>query len=489
MLQDGTTRGRERERLLALNGRVTGITAFLVAPLVVANLAFQAFLVPTWQFFALTGAMVITTLLWTVSYVLNARGRLDASAGFLMYAALAFDAAAMVLRQDTLSTAALGDLSLIIYCFVFAPKLATGGAMVAVGSISALHVLAYLGLLPAAEPTPYLALLLDLSISLTAIPVCVYFLRERARLSELPYNALGETAREQQRLLDAVTRMQPEIDQLVQRGDETSRALAAQAQQQAATAEEVNRSLEAFSSLLADAVTASSASRTAADSTREESAQGLSQLVAASEQLDRFRRISDETQASMRQLAEQSQRTEEVIAFIREIDEQLHVLTINAALEAARAGEAGRGFMVVANELRSMLRQSSESLAGGRKLLGDIRKEAARTLSRAETGSVHLRDHLKSLHLARDTIERISSSFVETSNKVGRLADAADQQRSQIERISQAMIELQQSAGGLTDSARTLSDSMDRLSREQQLLRELLARHSPAVEPERRRVA
>ena len=63
-MQDVTTRQKEREQLLALNRKVTGIIAFVVGPLFVANLGWQAFLVPKWQFFALTGAMVLTFVLW-----------------------------------------------------------------------------------------------------------------------------------------------------------------------------------------------------------------------------------------------------------------------------------------------------------------------------------------------------------------------------------------------------------------------------------------
>ncbi len=477
-MQDVTTRQKEREQLLALNRKVTGIIAFVVGPLFVANLGWQAFLVPKWQFFALTGAMVLTFVLWVLAHGLNRQGRLNASAGLLMYSAIVFDASAMVFRQDTLTHAALANIGMVVYGIVFAPGLALGGAVASVASLCTMLVLGHFGLLPAAEGTPFLGLVLEVSIVFSVFPVALYLLRERARISELPYFALEETAHQQQALLEAVARMQPEIDELVRRGEVTSRNLAAQAQQQAATAEEVNRSLEAFRSLLAVALAAASASRTAAQSTREESTEGRSQLVEASEQLDRFRSISDDTQASMRELAERTQRTEEIIASIRDIDEQLHVLTINAALEAARAGESGRGFMVVANELRNMLRTNSESLAGGRKLLGDIRKEAARTLSRAEEGSAHLRAHLSSLHQARDTIERISASFVGTAEKVGGLAEAAGQQHSHVERISRAMFELQRSAGGLTESAQTLSDSMERLARGQQQVRDLLARNA-----------
>jgi len=185
--------------------------------------------------------------------------------------------------------------------------------------------------------------------------------------------------------------------------------------------------------------------------------------------------VMDEVQAGMGHLAEQSQRTEEVIAFIRAIDEKLKVLAINAALEAARSGEAGRGFAVVAQELRSMLEESTSSLARGRALLAGIGEEAAKTLERTAAASSQLSQNLGALREARAEIEQLAGGFVGTAQRVEAIATAADQQQHEVERVSRAMAELRQSAGGLTDSARRLSEGMARLAREQHEVRELLS--------------
>ncbi|HCF59218.1 MAG TPA: hypothetical protein DFS52_14650, partial [Myxococcales bacterium] len=333
-------------------------------------------------------------------------------------------------------------------------------------------------------PTPDLGLILDLSIVFAAIPVTIYFLSARARISELPHQALALSAREQQTLLEAVTRLQPQVDLLVGKGKEASRVLAAQAQQQALTAKDVDRSMSALRAMLESAASAAFESRDTAESTRQESSKGWSQLEAASSQLEQFRGVTAGIQASMERLAEQSQRTEEIIGLIHDIDEQLNVLAINASLEAARSGEAGKGFAVVANELRAMLRNSAASLARGRVLLASISKEAALTLEKTEASSGELVGHLAALQQARETIERITDSFVLTADRAGAIADAADKQQSEVQRVSRAMSELQESAGGLMQSAQALSESMVQLAEEQETVRGLLARYragSPAA--------
>ncbi|MGI5862544.1 MAG: hypothetical protein ACOX6T_10880 [Myxococcales bacterium] len=91
MHQDFGTRGLEREQLLALNRRTTAITGFIVSPVVIANLAYQAHVAGHWQFWALTAAMVATAIAWAISYLLGRRGHLKVSAGLMMYASLVFD--------------------------------------------------------------------------------------------------------------------------------------------------------------------------------------------------------------------------------------------------------------------------------------------------------------------------------------------------------------------------------------------------------------
>ncbi|MGI5862545.1 MAG: methyl-accepting chemotaxis protein [Myxococcales bacterium] len=387
----------------------------------------------------------------------------------------------MAMRQDTFAVAALADVCMIVYGSVFAPALALGGAAFSIVSLGGLRVLGHFELLPAEAPTSHLGLVLDLSIVFAAIPVTIYFLRARARISDLPYQALARSASEQQTLLDAVARLQPQVDALVGKGKKASRVLAAQAQQQVLTAENVSRSMSALRGVLEGAAAAAYESRDTAESTRQESSKGWSQLEATSSQLEQFRAVTAGIQASMVRLAEQSQRTEEIIALIHDIDEQLNVLALNASLEAARSGEAGRGFAVVASELRAMLRNSATSLAHGRELLGAISKEAALTLEKTEASSNELVGHLAALRQARETIERITESFVATADRAGAIAAAADKQQSEVQRVSRAMAELQESAGGLMQSAQALSESMGQLAKEQESVRGLLARYHESL--------
>ncbi|MGI5863474.1 MAG: ATP-binding protein [Myxococcales bacterium] len=202
---DAATRSLERERLLAVNGRVAFFIAFVVAPLVVANLGYQALLQPNWQFKSLTAAAGLLGLLWFVALLFSRRGYLAASAGLTVYAALCFDAFAVAVRQDTFFAATVASVSISVYCWALAPRLIPHVAFFTASSLGVLRVLEHLGRLPSAVPSPYLGIFLDLSILGVALPVVSYVLHWRSKLNNLPYQALAR----QQRWLEAVIRALP----------------------------------------------------------------------------------------------------------------------------------------------------------------------------------------------------------------------------------------------------------------------------------------
>src|SRR5205814_8058379 len=73
-------------------------------------------------------------------------------------------------------------------------------------------------------------------------------------------------------------------------------------------------------------------------------------------------------------LAEQAQAIGEIIAAVNDIAEQTNLLALNAAIEASRAGEHGRGFSVVAGEVKALADQSKKATAQVRQILGEIQK-------------------------------------------------------------------------------------------------------------------
>ncbi len=138
-------------------------------------------------------------------------------------------------------------------------------------------------------------------------------------------------------------------------------------------------------------------------------------------------------------LSERAQTIGEIIAAVNEITERSNLLALNAAIEASRAGEHGRGFSVVAGEIKSLADQAKKATAQVRQILGDIQKSTNTAVLVTEQGtkSVHL-----AIRAANESGETISS-LVETMDVAARaatqIAASASQQATGMSQIHQAM--------------------------------------------------
>ncbi|MBI5543356.1 MAG: hypothetical protein HY901_05670 [Deltaproteobacteria bacterium] len=468
-------RARERHGLLALHRRVSAIVAFLVGPVVVLNLVAQAMATPCWQGRLLVGAMGLTSLCWCAAYLLTRGDRMELAAAIVMFSSLAFDATALALRQDTFALSLLANTCMVVYGSIFVPRLTLAGGVFAVGSVLALRLLLHFGLLSTMVPTPTYALLLDLSIVLAAIPVTLLFITRRHALSELPYRSLREHALQQQKLLDAVVRLQPQVDRLVAQSAQAANALIVHARQQADTSALVSTAADAFRETLANAAAAAGQTQAGAEAMRREAGEGAGRLASTHARLEQFLVVMDEVRNGVEHLSGQTERTDEIISTIDEIGDQLGLLALNAGLEAARAGEAGRGFTVVAAELRRLLSDSSSSLSRARDLLRSIRQQASQAVQGVSSSAGQLREHVGELRAAAGTIERIVSRFEENSERIAAVSRAAASQQGEAERVAHLMSELRESAGTQKSLAAALSEGIEKLACEQGDVRALVS--------------
>jgi methyl-accepting chemotaxis protein len=165
----------------------------------------------------------------------------------------------------------------------------------------------------------------------------------------------------------------------------------------------------------------------AADEARTAAEVGAETIVRASEAMSAARDASAEAGRAIRELGVKSQRIGGIVDTITGIAEQTNLLALNAAIEAARAGEQGRGFAVVADEVRKLAEGSQGAAASISGLVLEIRGETERTVAIVEAGAARGEIGAATVAEARDAFTRIAASIEVVSERVSHVSSAVEQ--------------------------------------------------------------
>lgn len=145
-------------------------------------------------------------------------------------------------------------------------------------------------------------------------------------------------------------------------------------------------------------------------------------------------------------LSEHNQAIAEIIAAVDDLAEQSNLLAVNAAIEATRAGEQGKGFIVVAQEIKSLAEQSRQATKQVRTILSDIQKSSATAVMAIEKGSKTVDAAVKQSAGTGDSIQELSRSIAEASNAVMQIAASSQQQLVGMDQVAIAMTNIKQAA-------------------------------------------
>jgi methyl-accepting chemotaxis protein len=138
-------------------------------------------------------------------------------------------------------------------------------------------------------------------------------------------------------------------------------------------------------------------------------------------------------------LAEQAQAIGDIIAVVNNVADQTNILAFNAAIEASRAGEQGKGFGVVATEIKSLAEQSKKATVQVRQILGEIQRATNSAVIATENGAKTVDEALRTVNQADESIRSLTEIVSDAARSATQISASANQQSIGMAQIQRAM--------------------------------------------------
>ncbi|XHF39325.1 methyl-accepting chemotaxis protein [Metapseudomonas boanensis] len=298
------------------------------------------------------------------------------------------------------------------------------------------------------------------------------------RLDYVRQDELGELAGWFNRFLDKLQPVIADVKRTVQdaRGTaDQSAAIASQTssgmQQQYREVDQVATASNEMSATAQDvarsAAQAAEAARGADHATRE----GLGVIGRTTSAIEQLASEMSAAMDEVQNLATSSEQIGSVLEVIRAIAEQTNLLALNAAIEAARAGEAGRGFAVVADEVRNLAKRTQDSVEEIRQVIEGLQHGTREVVGSMHSSHRQAQGSVEQVEQAVAALQRIGEAVTVITDMNLQIASAAEEQSAVAEEINRnvaAIRDVTESLSGQAEESAQVSQALNRLANHQQ---------------------
>lgn len=206
---------------------------------------------------------------------------------------------------------------------------------------------------------------------------------------------------------------------------------------------------------------------TAAQNAAEEGNRGMQNAGENKERMARLTRQIDDTTVTINRLDEQAQQINSILSTIQGIAEQTNLLALNAAIEAARAGEQGRGFAVVADEVRALSGRTHEATGEIQNVIKELQEQTQNAVSIMDASKTLTTDTESSAQEVTNSLMSIAGAIEDISGRANTIANASREQYTSTEEINRIATAIHDASNQLAENvhqATTQSDELHQLS-------------------------
>ncbi len=243
--------------------------------------------------------------------------------------------------------------------------------------------------------------------------------------------------------------------------------MAAGAQEQSSQAAEVASAVEQMTSTILQTTQNATSASNSSKEAKKTATDGGEVVRATVKGMERIAEVVSRAASTVKELGHSSDEIGEIIQVIDDIADQTNLLALNAAIEAARAGEQGRGFAVVADEVRKLAERTTKATKEIAVMIKQIQGDTGEAVRSIEEGTEEVNRGKELADQAGKSLEEIINGSEVVLDLVTQVATASEEQSSAAEQISKNIEAItsvtQQSASGTQQIARAAED-MNRLT-------------------------
>jgi methyl-accepting chemotaxis protein len=258
--------------------------------------------------------------------------------------------------------------------------------------------------------------------------------------------------------------------------------MAAGAQEQTSQAGEVASAVEEMTkTIVENSKNASSTADTAKDA-RVAAEQGGTVVEETVTGMKRIAEVVKQSAGTVQELGKSSDQIGEIIGVIDDIADQTNLLALNAAIEAARAGEQGRGFAVVADEVRKLAERTSKATKEIAGMIRKIQGETKGAVASMEEGTKQVDEGIKLADRAGNSLHVIVDISQKVTDMVAQIAAASEEQSSASEQISKNVEAISAVTGETAQGVQQIARAAEDLNRLTENMQQIIGRFRLSAE-------
>ena len=252
--------------------------------------------------------------------------------------------------------------------------------------------------------------------------------------------------------------------------------VAQSSRQQSLRATEAAGSVEQFNNAFKEIAATSENIVSAVNNARELSKHGDKVVANVVKGIEKVAKTVNESAEVIADLGQRSNQIGQILSVIKDIADQTNLLALNAAIEAARAGEQGRGFAVVADEVRKLAERTAAATSEISGMVGVIQDDTGRAVTTMRQSSADVQEGVSLANQAGRALQDIASSVEQVADMIGRIAGATHEQSGASEALTQSVEEIAQVADANSRAIEHAATSSQELVNCSQSLQHIVSR-------------